>query len=238
MNFETISASLRIGFKYNLNDIRNEAINRIAASLPNDVTTYSSWGPLLDTAGVWPQRRLEGGTAIVSRHIHVHARDFIAIVNMAGTFGYASVVPFAFYMCAQLENDLLVRGYTDETGRRWNLSADDLIKCQKGQRRLSQAMMRNLRWMIEGPRPNCRQKEECSSAMRRNLESFWTELYSRYDALRPVSYFGNLFSGYCMTCVTWAREKHREELQVTWNELGTYFDIPQQPTVDSGMNHS
>lgn len=117
---EVISALFKLGDKYEVTHLRDEALRRLKE-------TYT--GAYKD----WVSRRTNERQAIDP--LSPPGRAIVA-VNLARTFGLDYLLPVAFYECAQLSPKILVRGVTFSNGHVERLSEGDLELCLVGRQHL------------------------------------------------------------------------------------------------------
>lgn len=120
---EWVSAMLRLGRKYQISFIADEAIERLKRAYPVTVTEYK-----LRNIVVEIQDYLGGGMGIVA-------------VNLARSYGLNEILPFALYTCCQLSMEQLVNGIVFPNGNVERLPRGDIVRCLKGREML---MAKNL----------------------------------------------------------------------------------------------
>lgn len=140
---EWVSTLLRLGRKYQVAFVADEAIRRLKLTCPTDHDVYLKL-----------QHRemitdYEGGGMSIS------------IVNLARAFDLPELLPIALYRCCQLPNDMLARGVKLENGATDRLSPDDLARCLDGKEEIIRCNLSFRRLLMypfgnDFPVPNCR----------------------------------------------------------------------------------
>ncbi|KAK7690501.1 hypothetical protein QCA50_005599 [Cerrena zonata] len=111
---EWVSTLLRLGRKYQVAFVADEAIRRLKLTCPTDHGVY------LELEHREMITDYEGGGMS------------IFIVNLARAFDIPELIPIALYRCCQLSNDMLAHGVKLENGTTDRLSSDDLARCLDG----------------------------------------------------------------------------------------------------------
>lgn len=150
----------------------------------------------------------------------------IGAINLARLTNTLSVLPAAFYHCSALGGGI-AKGHSREDGTVDYLSRDDLSRCIEGMRALMAATHEYVQSLSKGPSPSC--TKACGQSWRSSLDRLqrdWLVLM-RNDPLRGAldqGIFGTERS-LCAICVSWVREREREELTRLWNLLPKIFGV-------------
>ncbi|THH29928.1 hypothetical protein EUX98_g4276 [Antrodiella citrinella] len=102
LTFPDVSAMLRMGTKYQVDHVREEAISRLRLCFPSTLHTFPARNVYLQDPGF-----------VLAEHISLTKKDAIGVVNLARAFDLDFLLPPAFYLCAQLDYDELVDGVED-----------------------------------------------------------------------------------------------------------------------------
>ena len=174
-------------------------------------------------------------------HIHIAHADVIAVIDMARTHELLSLLPSAFYLAAQLPNEVLVEGHKDGDGRRWSLSSRDLVATLNGMRRLRTQDLKQMEYVIETrPGPQCVDEDKCRAA----LASYRSELLREQDDM-PFGPPAPLMDcdttpGLCPPCVETYDKAVSAGRKAIWNTLPELFDIKmdglQWPAPEQGTD--
>ena len=145
---------------------------------------------------------------------------------MARTHDLLSLLPSAFYLAAQLPNEVLVEGHTDGDGRHWSLSTRDLVTALNGRRCLRTHDLKQLQYIIEArPGPQCIHEAACRDA----LASYRGELLLEQDDM-PFGPPAPLITcesapGLCSNCTETYNEKVSAGCKAIWTDLPHLLDI-------------
>lgn len=222
---------LRLGFKYQIDHIRNEAIHLLQQCFPEDLDDYIT----VHTSDLLRDNESSGClTNIYCNHASVYSahEDCIAVVNLARIFDLDSLLPAAFYACAQLSDEVLFNGYKDSRGEVWKLSSADLQRCMSGQRRLRSAVIQSFQWLLEIPAEECKKAVVCKSFVQEDLVISWRYFEAGdVDALLDNERLNTdlpwqLENKYCKVCVKFAQTHYDSERLATWDALRVFFDLP------------
>lgn len=115
---EEVSGLLKLGFKYDVACVRDWAIRRLKEAFPEKlgkfVTPHTS-SDLRFVKGFDAERYNDLAPLRLSH------KDCIMAINLARQFDLDSVLPAAFYACAQLPPETLACGYEDKRHVHWRL---------------------------------------------------------------------------------------------------------------------
>ncbi|KAI0351201.1 hypothetical protein OH77DRAFT_1513930 [Trametes cingulata] len=119
IDIDMLSAIVRLDHKYELPALCAQAIGYLTTYYTSDFDAWTS-----------------GQNAIQWKPKPVHA---IAAISLARLTNTSSILPTAFYICANLDPSELLRGYTRRDGTTERLSDSDLETCLQFRDRLIQA---------------------------------------------------------------------------------------------------
>lgn len=226
LNMTEVSAMLRLGSKYQVDHVRDEAIHRLRRCFPSKLSAFPARNVYLQDPG-WA----------LSESISLRKKDAIAVVNLARAFDLDFLLPPAFYLCAQLDDDELVDGVTDDFGEPVKLSSHDLKICIQGRTSLTKADVRSLKPLFF-PKPSDKcfkaQGGECIEVKRQLVQELWYENLANPNALVEAthwlkSYAVSRQNPLCSPCVEELMEAYDLQRQKTWDSLGKYFQVPTWP---------
>ncbi|KAK7690513.1 hypothetical protein QCA50_005611 [Cerrena zonata] len=118
---EWVSALIKLGKKYQVKFIFDEAVSRLKSVHPR---TYAEY-------------KLMRGA--MSNHIsdYPNGEMAITIINLARAHNLPNLLPFAFYLCCQLPLETIMHGVKRNDGTAEKLSSDDIMRCLKGREQLT-----------------------------------------------------------------------------------------------------
>ncbi|RPD55035.1 hypothetical protein L227DRAFT_332951 [Lentinus tigrinus ALCF2SS1-6] len=114
MEFDVLGSLVRMGHKYQIDTILQEALRRLETIFTND---FDAWD------------LHQGRSATL---VSLHPEHAIEAVNLAQLTGRTAMLPSAFYMCGLLEVDTIMNGVTRADGTAERLSTHDLQRCIMG----------------------------------------------------------------------------------------------------------
>ena len=209
--YEQISASIRIGHKYQLKGLSEQSLNFLKLHYTTDLRVWC------DSEYYAPS----GWKEIYS----------IGVVNLARLVDEPSILPTALLACTMM-NAEVVRGFTRDDGAQETLSLDDLGRCFQAKSRIRQAsitaVMRTFRRSVA---PGCTQSTLCKSALRAALHGLeaYTDKLVLDDPFFPFEEFiRDRELAVCDFCMKLVRERNWNERVAVWNSLPEYFglDVP------------
>ncbi|KAI1795381.1 hypothetical protein LXA43DRAFT_882046 [Ganoderma leucocontextum] len=124
LTFDALSACIRLGHKYQLDHIVDEAMTFVRKAYPKDFASY-----------------LERST--------LHPEQAIGVVNLARLIGADDVLPLAIVDCCALSGTDLIQGLVRADGTREVLSSHDLALCFDAKGSLIRENARRLRRVTE-----------------------------------------------------------------------------------------
>ncbi|KAK7690526.1 hypothetical protein QCA50_005624 [Cerrena zonata] len=227
IHFQTIAALLRLGHKYGLTELEQEAIARLKRLFPTELDDF------FDEYTGSKYDRDNRSLCCPDSKIHLKSSDAVEAINLARTYNIPSILPSAFYICSRLPINLLVKGVPTLGSRvsRNMLSRADLVRCLEGQIELSRRYV--LRWETLHEaigKGSCIDTKLCLSS---KLE--WAK-----EGHRAWQYQDAI--GCCLLDSDWATSGRSQELlcdgcdgkreslwekfrRETWNDLSVIFDL-------------
>ena len=205
-SYYAISASIRLGRKYHLTELYDQALQYLKVKFPAD---FEGWHALHDWVPV--------------NFAKEHA---IGVVNLARLTGELSILPAAFLVCLSLEASV-VDGFVREDGTSEHLTLADLGRCIKGQGSMRNASVSALLNAIPSTPPSmC--EVNCKVALRRIHQ----DLKKNIDELVTIQSFASLYDGFiptdtriCYPCRNLIDEMHEKERAAVWSRLPELLDL-------------
>lgn len=217
---------LRLGSKYQVDHVREEAILRLRRCFPNTLSAFPARNVYLQDPGF-----------SISEGLFLRKKDAIGVVNLARAFDLDFLLPPAFYLCSQLDYDELVDGVSDDCGGTMRLSSHDLKICLKGRSLLTKADIRSLRPLFfPAASPACKQPALCVDIMRELVQELWYENLANPNALVEATHWLKSYAiarqnPLCPTCIDDLMEAYDTQRQQTWDSLGVFFEVTPWPIV-------
>ncbi|KAL4246431.1 hypothetical protein ABKN59_009645 [Abortiporus biennis] len=213
--FSTVSSMLTIGMKYQIDKISQEAIRRLNFCFPTHLSNFIEQKVFLDG----PSRSSD--TPMVP--IEMENKDAIQVIHLANMFDITSVLPTAYYACAQLSIDELVMAVEDQL---WSL--DMLRMCLNGRETLRKKDMSQLSTLFSREMSlNC--ENDCSEGMAELLQELQESgNLGGTNALSPSSAWFESWAqdhNICKNCIQHCMSDYERLREETWSELGNLFGI-------------
>jgi len=219
IDFATTDALVRLGRKYQIDNLYNDALGVLKTFLDNQ---YASWYE--------KPRYLEWSR---------YGLDPIAAVNLARLTDTSSVLPIAMYLCCQLRTEDLLRGTTHPDGSAQQLSLDDLRRCVDARVFLTRAKDGALERIFDlslskdcADLSACRERLEYRMAIYKKRVTDETAGWNVAGPWLPYVWLKNCSSekGYgepplCAHCMALLESQHRAECAKIWEDLPKHFDL-------------
>lgn len=217
---------LRLGSKYQVDHVRDEAIHRLRRCFPSKLSAFPARNVYLQDPGF-----------ALMESIFLRKKDAIGVVNLARAFDLNFLLPPAFYLCAQLDYDELVDGVKDDCveGGIMKLSPYDLKLCIKGRGLLTKADVRSLQPLFfPVASAGCQKTAECIDTKRALVQELWYENLANPNALVEArhwlkSYALGRQNPLCPSCVEDLMDAYDVQRQQTWDSLGEFFEVSPWP---------
>ncbi|TBU37460.1 hypothetical protein BD309DRAFT_995090 [Dichomitus squalens] len=200
-SYQTISASIRLGHKYQLDRLVDAALAYLRRYYTTDYDTWHNIHTHCKTHPLSP----------------VHA---IGVVNLARLTGADDILPSALYACCTLEGPQLVEGFQREDGTPEVLSNADLARCIQGKANLTKERVGHVVGLHRRfQSPNCKQR--CSGG------AVIHKIVSRIDcAIHPCAFEGWTWppangpgGNFCPHCLHILNMREHAQKQDLWNRL-------------------
>lgn len=190
---------LQLGRKYSIDALAEGAIDRLQVYFPTK---------LIQFVNDWTDCNLNDFDEPCDFPQHT-----IAVINLARQLDLPRLLPSAFYLAAQLSEEILVLGYKDDGGRQWRLSREDLYKCLVGRSSLHE---RDIHYLTARPCTDCLRRDECT----KQLDSCKDTGVNNFTA--PLASFTGRLK-LCEKCSSHFGAKQLAQRKEAWNNLANFF---------------
>ncbi|TBU21182.1 hypothetical protein BD311DRAFT_679122 [Dichomitus squalens] len=200
--FDEVSASIRLGQKYQITPLYEQSIRLLKGHYTDDLSVWLTRKP----------KTLPGFQAV----------NVIGVVNLARLTGELSILPTALYKCTRLDSRV-VRGFQHADGSQENLTLDDLglvFDAKTAIRKASIAVM--LRTFNGGVAEGCRRPDTCSAVLYDAMADLDEHVDQLIRGAAFQSYTGVLKDkqlAVCTACKEAVNLRHSEEQQIMWDHL-------------------
>ncbi|KAI0688696.1 hypothetical protein C8T65DRAFT_589292 [Cerioporus squamosus] len=214
MEFGVLAAIVRMGHKYQVDPILEEALRRLNTVFSSDLSTWD--------------KHIEGATAVKLRPEYA-----VEAVNLFVLTGRTDMLATAFYMCGLVDIDDLVSGVTRADGTLERLSTHDLQRCLTGRMVLLKHDAQFLAELFSVDAPDdctCPSEEVRKTALEVGYADIVSQLPDVLDEL-PVhrhSYtdvIDDMHAGLCTACVNAMKAYHNDLRQDLWGRLPGFFRL-------------
>ncbi|KAI0364250.1 hypothetical protein BV20DRAFT_872916 [Pilatotrama ljubarskyi] len=214
--FARIAALMRLGHKYEMPDIVNEAARHLEEHF---IINFNTWMDYCD------DERSSGLELSEDR-----AADYVEAVNLARLTGKLASLPLALYSCCHLRIPELLHGVERGCGDIVRLSSEDTERCIRGREgllRASSAFLDVIRSTSrQGPRQSCESEEKCAEELDKLMESasqmagsyLTTEFLSGSKPLQSIKW-DRAWHGICYDCRSSLASSYRVYQRMAWDDL-------------------
>ncbi|KAL4062036.1 hypothetical protein V8B97DRAFT_1107250 [Scleroderma yunnanense] len=219
MPFSVLTAFLRLGEKYEIKTLYNEAKARLAKCYPSSVTDLTS-----------AKESMKNSLTGSDPH---HFR----VINVAREVGLLSVLPAAMYLCLlECPPQTISDGYETSDGH-CSLSPANQSVCIAVQDSLASLRRQSFQWLgasqfarlqsHRSTRNACSDKPECLSG----AHTILTELFFRTSLVDPLADWREDWDEhFCDNCSVVARRQYGEARVALWASLPRIFGLGQSWT--------
>ncbi|OJT05560.1 hypothetical protein TRAPUB_3609 [Trametes pubescens] len=221
-SYDAISAAVRLGHKYQMSDLLDNALDYLKAYYPIDFDkwyAYKQYGPPSFT---------------MAHHI--------GLVNLARLVDDAELLLMALLVCCTIDDTDIIHGFEREDGSREQLTLGDIGLCYVARSRLTAA---SVQIMLRVCRPEvsaaCQTERACSLGFESVLialeaiddPSVITNPDPGFDAVG----FDDAFraAGVCAQCKEMVKERNLRERKAAWKKLPEIFGINLPKVADDGQ---
>ncbi|TCD70984.1 hypothetical protein EIP91_000482 [Steccherinum ochraceum] len=227
LKFAEVSALLRLGSKYQVERIRDEAIRRLRQCFPEKLEDYAT-----------ARTRSELFSRKIGRDYYCNASISLAFLDCRDTIDLArshnldDLLPAAFHAFASAPTvDILEWGTPG--------GIQDILRVLEGRERLDHAARRNLHAAASlVSTGDCKNPERCRSARVSLVRQLAVHRMARNLCLLDHGMFESEFHIYvCAPCTKLRNDLWEEKRAETWSKLREYFDLPpaSAPVADDGQ---
>ncbi|KAJ3548712.1 hypothetical protein NMY22_g1152 [Coprinellus aureogranulatus] len=212
IEFNVLAAMIRMGRKYEIDYLRDEALVRLTMEFP---TTLAEWDKL---------------PHYYTQIVHQNGILF-DIINLAQQSDIKSILPAAYYLCIQELDDLLL-GSKREDGSMAIVSDEVRRDCVLGREKLLRAQAEQpFKWVeFMGAIDQCSQPSRCLDAAHKITKALWVPMPEPARTLEKWNEFAQIVpaevKALCPQCVAAARLSHEEGRRYLWEHLPAYFGLP------------
>lgn len=197
-----VIAFLRLGRKYELDSLREEAIFRLSAHYPSTLTDFDNRGDTLSL--------IEDPDEVIGD-----------VISLAYENGLHAILPAAYVICCQ--------NYTFKDilqGKLIKLSAEERTTCLLGWKNIIDIQHLEVLTLIQpGPTPLCVRPGLCSevkNALYRKIT------ISGVTSVTPMEKLGCDWEvGLCSHCIAVRQGKHDICRKIIWESLPTWLELPK-----------
>ncbi|KAJ3516380.1 hypothetical protein NMY22_g14221 [Coprinellus aureogranulatus] len=212
IEFNVLAAMIRMGRKYEIDYLRDEALVRLTMEFP---TTLAEWDKL---------------PHYYTQIVHQNGILF-DIINLAQQSDIKSILPAAYYLCIQELDDLLL-GSKREDGSMAIVSDEVRRDCVLGREKLLRAQAEQpFKWVeFMGAIDQCSQPSRCLDAAHKITKALWVPMPEPARTLEKWNEFAQIVpaevKALCPQCAAAARLSHEEGRRYLWEHLPAYFGLP------------
>ncbi|KII91842.1 hypothetical protein PLICRDRAFT_105831 [Plicaturopsis crispa FD-325 SS-3] len=208
--FSTIAAFVRLGKKYEIGHLYDDAMARLRSAYPS-----AHW-----------QYGMRGIRPAFSVALDCQNPNDVHAVNLARELGIYDILPAAFYsIVCTLSTKQIFYGVPLENGDFLKLSVADQYICISGRERILDALPEtSMGWMDEVPTEDCTSHELCKDSIYNARALIWAPPVNLELALslkNSLQYFDG-----CPNCNRAANSMHDAGRKVMWTMLPSCFDLP------------
>ncbi|KAL1938262.1 hypothetical protein VTO73DRAFT_11713 [Trametes versicolor] len=210
-SFHTISAAVRLGHKYQMHTLLQQALGYLKTFYTDDIAIWSEYGE-------YHPPRFED----------VHS---IGVVNLARLTGETSLLPRALLACCQLGGDL-ISGFEREDGTREQITPNDMSLCFVAKTRLIHETMKLALFALQ---PAVSDDCKTAKACRRGFTRLMERVESRVDTVVGTDPFQFLQEftrsiykegDWCQECYEMIHDCARDAELSVWDRLPEIMGVP------------
>ncbi|RPD72815.1 hypothetical protein L226DRAFT_546843 [Lentinus tigrinus ALCF2SS1-7] len=207
-SFDMISATIRLGYKYQVSNLVQHSVNYLKMYYTRDFQVFSKRRP-----SYWPPS--------------FRAEHAIGVVNLARLIGEHTLLPVAFLICCTLGKDI-VKGFKREDGSWEQLTLDDIGICFEAKGRLvgrradASNVVFNFQLMT-----SCEKPKRCPTELRRVLDtaaSAWA-VPDPFDSIL-LQFSKDIRASLCPSCWETVQKIDDIERSEMWKHLPGFFGLP------------
>ena len=230
IQFETVSALLRLGNKYGLAHLEQEAVARLERLFPSSLSEFKNG----HTDAHSERENIK--IFCPDSRIEMVSSDAIEAINLARAYTIPSILPSAFYICSRLPILYLTKGDSNTRGATNVLNPIDLAKCLTGQLELTRRYVVTTQTLDNEVGHRC--DNAADSCIDRTQKIHGIEHRDSVSTRQSNALGSCLLSsewitddddcyGICDKCSLKRMELWDEFRQTIWNDLSTIFSLNQ-----------
>ncbi|KDR86000.1 hypothetical protein GALMADRAFT_235186 [Galerina marginata CBS 339.88] len=204
-----LASMLRLGRKYQFDDMQAQALRRIRRELP-------------DSLAGWDENFSDGAKGLVIESDHE-----IDLVNILVEMGIQSLLPMAYFLCIKsLAPVDILRGYTRDDDSTCRLSTETIEKLILARDLICKAILGQFEWAKTPssiPTPGCYKRYQCEGIRSNVFETLAADNVPGRALLHPDKFTGGVF---CASCFGEIRRIYEAGRVHIWDNLPTYFELP------------
>jgi hypothetical protein len=208
--FALLAAFVRLGRKYEIHQLRDEAINRLCRVYPI---------------------RLKKWLSMEDKFTHIIPEDTVHldVIHLAQENDLPYLLPAAFLLCYDtFTHQQMLEGVHRNDGTLAVLSAEDQRMITLGWHALiAEQFKETYKWMDtaedEGLFKKCTSPEECNAARR---ENYYCTFYPAPDLKALDDWDEDWADELCDSCAAVSIRQHKKGRTNIWNELPSFFGLP------------
>ena len=208
-SFHQISAYIRLGRKYELNDLVEQSVQFLKRHYTDNHDTWVKHGAYWDPS-------------------HWRGYEPIGVVNIARFINEPSLLPTTLLSCVYM-GEAIVQGFGREVGTLETLALDDLGRCFRASRTIRQAILISLlHTFLAKVSPACKTEKSCRIALRGALRGVGGRMeYLMVSCPFRVS-LDDFLDGKVGTyaeCTAMVKERIRKERAELWARLPEFLGV-------------
>lgn len=221
-SYHAIAAAVRLGHKYQMSDLLDDALKYLKAYYPTD---YDEWSALTEYG--------PPGSGFEKLHA-------VGVVNLARLTNDVDLLLMALLVCCTIDDGKRITyGFTREDGSREGLTPNDIALCYTAKTRLIAASVKLTLWVFRPEISNaCNTSQNCLRGFQQILKALadiadtldqCDPSCSNAQAFRAALGKGNL----CKPCEAMVAQREVHERKAVWAKLPEIFGINLPPQLPS-----
>jgi hypothetical protein len=208
--FAVVAAFLRLGSKYEIAQLRSEAVKRLSIEYPSELDKW-------DSVVVTPWAEIQS-------HKGIHFN----VVNLAREVGLTSILPAAYYSACEINGfEQILEGACGEDDQLVTLSVENQKVCMRGWGSLVRTQHdQTFKWLATQDDTlfqACRSREKCNNT---RMKVFHSTFRCGPVCYALASWQAGDEAGLCGSCIAASRRMHDDGRANIWNHLPFAFDLP------------
>ncbi|KAJ3516381.1 hypothetical protein NMY22_g14224 [Coprinellus aureogranulatus] len=225
--FDTASALLRLGRKYEIRSVFREVLCRLKADIPTTLVAFDD----LPDPNYWKEIGYEPGILF----------KVTELLHLSGFPEVRCILPLAYFWCCGEKMDVIIKGDVEDTGEDLvkvpPLSPEVALVCLAGRQKLIDRFDAVFSWAnAVGSYEKCEDPARCSSISKTLMNALWRpepQLDRMLDSwallhktLSNAETDPVIVKKLCNYCYIVAHHRYTTKRAETWRSLPSYFDLP------------